>query len=140
MLSFKTISVKAKLMTLIATFVAGTLAFGTLAYVDINAVTVGSQLQHQVSSIKDLISDYTFPPASLLPANFYLYRSETARGSSDIASNITGVATAAKETQHSAGVSRQAAQELSKLAVRLGGVVSQFKLSDHARPLDGAAR
>jgi methyl-accepting chemotaxis protein len=66
--------------------------------------------------------------------------SETARGSSDIASNITGVASAAKETEHSAGVSQQAAQELSKLAGKLGGVVSQFKLSDHARPLNGAAR
>jgi methyl-accepting chemotaxis protein len=64
--------------------------------------------------------------------------SETAKGSSDIASNITGVATAAKETQHSAGVSQQAAEELSKLAVRLGGVVSQFKLSSNGRPSEFA--
>jgi methyl-accepting chemotaxis protein len=55
--------------------------------------------------------------------------SETARGSSDIASNITGVASAAKETQKSATASLLAAGELSKLAVRLGAVVNQFKLS-----------
>jgi methyl-accepting chemotaxis protein len=55
--------------------------------------------------------------------------SETARGSSDIAGNITGVATAAKETQKSAAASLLAAGELSKLAVRLGNVVSQFKLA-----------
>jgi methyl-accepting chemotaxis protein len=66
--------------------------------------------------------------------------SETARGSSDIASNITGVATAAKETEHSAGVSQQAAQELSKLAVKLGGVVSQFKLSNNGSQLGGIGR
>ena len=52
--------------------------------------------------------------------------SETAKGSSDIASNITGVANAATETQHSAAASLEAAQELSKLAVKLGEVVSQF--------------
>jgi methyl-accepting chemotaxis protein len=54
--------------------------------------------------------------------------SETAKGSSDIASNITGVASAATETQHSAAASLKAAQELSQLAVKLAGVVSQFQL------------
>jgi methyl-accepting chemotaxis protein len=66
--------------------------------------------------------------------------SETARGSSDIASNITGVANAATETQHSASASLSAAQELSKLALRLGGVVSQFKLSNEGLHLNGAIR
>jgi methyl-accepting chemotaxis protein len=66
--------------------------------------------------------------------------SQTAKGSSDIASNITGVASAATETQHSANASRKAAEELSKLAVRLGSVVSQFKLADNGRHLNGKAR
>jgi methyl-accepting chemotaxis protein len=66
--------------------------------------------------------------------------SETAKGSSDIASNITGVATAATETQHSANASQKAADELSKLAVKLGGVVSQFKLADNGRHLNGRTR
>jgi methyl-accepting chemotaxis protein len=66
--------------------------------------------------------------------------SETAKGSSDIASNITGVATAATETQHSANASQKAADELSKLAVKLGGVVSQFKLAANGRHLNGKAR
>ncbi len=87
MRGLKNISVKAKLMTLIATFVVGTLAFGTLAYVDINAVTVGSQLQHQISSIKDMKSDFTMPPASLLPANFFLYRMLLSSTPQDIESN-----------------------------------------------------
>ena len=59
---------------------------------------------------------------------------ETAKGSSDIAGNITGVASAAQETQKSAGVSLKAADELSKLAVRLGTVVSQFKVSSNGQP------
>src|SRR5208282_2514698 len=54
--------------------------------------------------------------------------SETAKGSSDIASNITGVASAATETQHSAAASLKAPQEPSQLAVKLAGVVSQFQL------------
>ena len=65
--------------------------------------------------------------------------SETAKGSSDIASNITGVANAATETQHSANASQKAADELSKLAVKLGGVVSQFKLADNGRHLTGVS-
>jgi methyl-accepting chemotaxis protein len=64
--------------------------------------------------------------------------SETAQGSSDIASNITGVAQAAKDTQHSATASQQAATDLSRLAVKLSGVVSQFKLSDNGRHANGA--
>jgi methyl-accepting chemotaxis protein len=68
--------------------------------------------------------------------------SETAKGSSDIASNITGVATSATETQHSATASQEAAQELSWLEVKLGGVVSQFKLADingNGRHLNGGS-
>ncbi len=63
--------------------------------------------------------------------------SETAQGSSDIASNITGVANAATETQRSATASQGAADELSKLAVKLGEVVSQFTLSDNGRMANG---
>ena len=55
--------------------------------------------------------------------------SETAKGSSDIASNITGVANATSDTQNSAAASLKSAQELSKLAVRLHGVVSQFQIA-----------
>jgi methyl-accepting chemotaxis protein len=66
--------------------------------------------------------------------------SETAKGSSNIASNITGVATAATETQRSASASQQSAQELSRLAIRLAGVVSQFKLSDNGHYPNGASR
>ncbi len=65
--------------------------------------------------------------------------SETAKGSSDIASNITGVANAAKETQLSATASQQAATDLSQLAVKLSGLVGQFRLSDNGRHVNGAA-
>jgi methyl-accepting chemotaxis protein len=63
---------------------------------------------------------------------------ETAKGSSDIASNITGVATAATDTQESATVSQQAAHELSELALKLSGVVGQFRLSDARSSENGA--
>ena len=63
--------------------------------------------------------------------------SETAKGSSDIASNITGVAQAAKETQHSATASQQAGKDLSELAVKLSGVVGQFKLSTNGHNGNG---
>ena len=57
--------------------------------------------------------------------------SETAKGSSDIASNITGVANATSDTQNSAAASLKSAQELSKLAVRLHSVVSQFQITEN---------
>ncbi len=64
--------------------------------------------------------------------------SETAKGSSDIASNITGVATAATETQHTASASLQAAKDLSKLAVKLSDVVGQFQLADNGSRGNGS--
>ncbi len=66
--------------------------------------------------------------------------SETARGSSHIADTITGVANSATETQQTANVSLQAAQDLSKLAVKLSGVVSQFQLPSAAAQANGIAR
>ncbi len=99
MRGFKNISVKAKLMTLIATFVVGTLAFGTLAYVDINAVTVGSQLQHRITNIKDIKSDFTMPVASLLPTNFYLYRMLLSVTPQDIEKNKNRVSSLLADVQ-----------------------------------------
>ncbi len=83
--------------------------------------TIASAVEEQTGTTNE-ISRVTFP--------------ETAQGSSDIASNITGVASAATETQHSANASQKAADELSKLAVKLGGVVSQFKLANSGHHLN----
>ena len=94
------------------------------------------ELSSRPTSIKNL--EWEHIHEVLVHSDFNI--SETARGSSDIASNITGVASAATETQHSANASRKAAEELSKLAVRLGSVVSQFKLADNGRHLNGKAR
>jgi methyl-accepting chemotaxis protein len=52
---------------------------------------------------------------------------EAARGSGEIARSITGVAQAARGTTESAGNTRSSADELSRLALNLQKLVSQFK-------------
>ena len=64
--------------------------------------------------------------------------SETARGSTDIATNIGGVASSAKATQDCAAIAEASSAELSKVAVSLTGVVGQFKLSTNGRHANGA--
>ena len=51
---------------------------------------------------------------------------EAAKGVGDITKNITGVATAAKDTTQGANNTQKAAQELSQMAGRLQTVVSRF--------------
>jgi methyl-accepting chemotaxis protein len=53
--------------------------------------------------------------------------SEAAQGSNEIAQNITGVAQAAQSTTEGASNTRVSADELSKLALNLQKLVSQFK-------------
>jgi methyl-accepting chemotaxis protein len=53
--------------------------------------------------------------------------SEAARGSSEIAQNITGVAQAARSTTEGAGNTKTSADELSRMALDLQKLVSQFK-------------
>jgi methyl-accepting chemotaxis protein len=53
--------------------------------------------------------------------------SETSRGSAEISENISGVAQAAQETSSGVGQTQDAANELSKMAVSLQKLVSQFK-------------
>jgi methyl-accepting chemotaxis protein len=53
--------------------------------------------------------------------------SEAAKGSSDIAQNITGVAQAARETTKGASDTQGASRELSCMAIELQQLVSQFK-------------
>ena len=52
---------------------------------------------------------------------------EAATGSGDIAQNISGVATAAKDTSTGAISTQQAAGELSRMASELSGLVSAYK-------------
>jgi methyl-accepting chemotaxis protein len=53
---------------------------------------------------------------------------EAAKGVGDIAKNIGGVATAAKNTTQGASDTQKASQELSQMAARLQGIVSQFTI------------
>jgi methyl-accepting chemotaxis protein len=53
---------------------------------------------------------------------------EAAKGVGDIAKNIGGVATAAKNTTQGASDTQKASQELSQMAARLQGIVSQFAI------------
>jgi methyl-accepting chemotaxis protein len=52
---------------------------------------------------------------------------EAARGSNEIAQNITGVATAARSTTEGASNTRGSADELSRMALELQQLVAQFK-------------
>lgn len=52
---------------------------------------------------------------------------EAATGSREIAHNVTGVATAAKNTTEGAANTRSSADELSRIALELQNLVSQFK-------------
>ncbi len=53
---------------------------------------------------------------------------EAAKGVSEIAENISGVSTAAGETTQGSSQTKDAASELSKLAVDLQGLVGKFKI------------
>jgi methyl-accepting chemotaxis protein len=53
--------------------------------------------------------------------------SEAAKGSSEIAQNVSGVAQAARSTTEGAGNTKSSADELSKIALDLQKLVSQFK-------------
>jgi methyl-accepting chemotaxis protein len=53
---------------------------------------------------------------------------EAAKGVGEISQNITGVSTAAEETTQGSSQTKDAANELSKLAVDLQGLVSKFKI------------
>jgi methyl-accepting chemotaxis protein len=52
---------------------------------------------------------------------------EAAKGSGEVAKNITGVATAAQSTSAGAGDSQKAAQQLAKMSTELRELVAQFK-------------
>jgi len=58
--------------------------------------------------------------------------SEAAKGSAEIAQNITGVASAAQQTSAAATDSRTSSAELARMATELSKLVSQFKVSDEA--------
>jgi methyl-accepting chemotaxis protein len=60
---------------------------------------------------------------------------EAAKGSGEVAKNITGVATAAQSTTAGAGDSQKAAQQLAKMSSELRELVGQFKTESngHAR-------
>jgi methyl-accepting chemotaxis protein len=53
--------------------------------------------------------------------------SEAARGSGEIAKNITGVAQAAQSTTQGAGDSQKAAEQLARMSSELRELVGQFK-------------
>ena len=53
---------------------------------------------------------------------------EAAKGVGEISQNISGVSTAAEETTQGSSQTKDAANELSKLAVDLQGLVNRFKI------------
>ena len=57
--------------------------------------------------------------------------SDAAKGSQEIAQNISGVAQAAAGTSSAAGDALQAAQVLAKLSSELQNLIARFKFADN---------
>jgi len=57
--------------------------------------------------------------------------SDAARGSSEITSNIAGVAEAAESTSRGAGDTQRAAQELVEMSTQLRGLIERFKINNN---------
>jgi methyl-accepting chemotaxis protein len=57
--------------------------------------------------------------------------SEAAKGSGEVAKNITGVASAAQNTSNGATESNKAAQTLSQMSTELRELVGQFKVDSN---------
>jgi methyl-accepting chemotaxis protein len=56
---------------------------------------------------------------------------EAAKGSGEVAKNISGVAQAAQSTSTGAGDSQKAALELARMSTELRELVAQFKVSSN---------
>jgi methyl-accepting chemotaxis protein len=64
-----------------------------------------------------------------------------ARGTVEIAQNITGVAGAVEETSRGAGETRQAAEELARTAIELQTLLQRFRIgADASAPANGKSR
>jgi methyl-accepting chemotaxis protein len=66
--------------------------------------------------------------------------SEAAQGSSEITSNIAGVAQAAESTSRGAGDTQKASQQLVETSAELRRLVEQFKINDTERAHANAAK
>jgi len=74
MIGFKNLSVKAKLITLVGSFVVGMLIFGAVAFTTLSAVDINSDLYKQIDFQQKIGSDFIPANGSLQPAAFMVSR------------------------------------------------------------------
>jgi len=97
-----------------------------------NAVGAISQISDVIKQVNDISNTIATAVEEQNATTNEMARnvSEAARGSSEITKNISGVAEAAQNTAQGANASSQAAQSLAEMAVKLRGLVSQFRIED----------
>jgi methyl-accepting chemotaxis protein len=93
------------------------------------AVSAIAQIGHVINQINDISSTIASAVEEQSATTNEIGRNvaEAAKGSSEIAANITGVATAANSTRDGAGNTLQASASLAKMASELQALVNQFQ-------------
>ncbi len=95
-----------------------------------NAVEAIGEISNIINKINDISSTIASAVEEQSATTSEMSRNvqEAAKGVGEISQNITGVSTAAEETTQGSSQTKDAADELSKLAVDLQGLVSKFKI------------
>ncbi|MBT5549615.1 MAG: HAMP domain-containing protein [Nitrospina sp.] len=95
-----------------------------------NAVQAIGEISEIINRINDISSTIASAVEEQSATTNEMSRnvSEAAKGVGEIAQNISGVSTAAVETTQGSSQTKDAANELSKLAVDLQGLVTKFKI------------
>ncbi|MDA0691679.1 MAG: methyl-accepting chemotaxis protein [Nitrospinae bacterium] len=92
----------------------------------VDAIGEITQIINQINDISNTIAS-AVEEQTATTAEIGRNVDETAKGSAEISENISGVARAAQETSTGVGQTQEAATELSRMAVSLQKLVSQFK-------------
>ncbi len=95
-----------------------------------NAVQAIEEISNVINKINDISNTIASAVEEQSATTNEMSRNvaEAAKGVGEIAENIAGVSTAAGETTQGSSQTRDAANELSKLAVDLQGLVAKFKI------------
>ena len=83
-MSWKNLSIRAKLGILVGAAVAGQLAFATIAFFTLNEIGVGSKLSQSSHLVASIGGDYENPAMSLLNAYPWAIRAQRATGGDEI--------------------------------------------------------
>jgi methyl-accepting chemotaxis protein len=93
----------------------------------VDAISEISEIINKINDISNTIAS-AVEEQSATTSEMTRNVSDAAKGVAEIAQNISGVSSAAEETTQGSSQTRDAANELSKLAVDLQGLVHRFKI------------